>query len=596
MPSANESEELNVRILRPLALYLEDERGEATLEIVCGRSGLSPDQLRTGSGWICHETFERFLTACREELGSMEAFAEASVYDIRRSYGVLLVVLSVLTARQAFETLARTMPMASRISRYEVEGASNRRLTLRYYTQRAESRLMCLTRRVQLPMVPTFVGLPRASLEEQSCVAWGDPCCTYRIRLHGQSRWTPVIVGTVLGALLAAVVPTTLVPLVVSLWVFPAVGLSSGAVIELRRRFIAQQRFVAETGAELRTSPAQDSSGGSWGASGERDSETPSSAVDRDAPTQTTPANSGPRPPRGGDAALRPGARIGRYELTERIGRGGMGTVFSARDTKLDRQVALKLLHGRPEDDDVGRARLVREGRALAALSHPNVVTVFDVGEWGDLVFLAMEFVVGSTLKGWSANHPRATQRERLEVLLQAADGLAAAHDAGLVHRDFKPSNILVGEDGRVRVADFGLARRAKTSKSLGTLVVPGREQPAPSSGSSGEAGHITATGLVAGTPRYMAPEQHEGKRLDPRCDQFSFCVVAYELLCGVHPFEAATPGEMYQAIKSAQLRPSRTDTSTAIVEVLAKGLSLNRQRRYASVRELSDHLRAADR
>ena len=161
-----------------------------------------------------------------------------------------------------------------------------------------------------------------------------------------------------------------------------------------------------------------------------------------------------------GAGELGPGAVLGRYVVLAPLGAGGMGTVLSAYDPKLERKVAVKLLHAEArssEDSQTAQARLLKEAQAMARLAHPNVVSVFDVGTWRDRVFIAMEFVDGGTLRQWCAQ-PGRTQKEILRALLQAGRGLEAAHEAGLVHRDFKPDNVLVSRDGRVLVTDFGLA------------------------------------------------------------------------------------------------------------------------------------------
>src|SRR5262245_38853464 len=233
------------------------------------------------------------------------------------------------------------------------------------------------------------------------------------------------------------------------------------------------------------------------------------------------------------------GDRVGRYLVLSSLGAGGMGVVFAAYDPQLDRKIALKLLRsGLAGSSKDARTRLQREAQAIAQLSHPNVVSVYDVGTTtdGDL-YIAMEFVEGDTLTTWLKKYPR-TWREIIDVFLQAARGLFAAHSVGLLHRDFKPDNVLVGGDGRVRVTDFGLARSVITPEEA---VRPG------SSGPSALNAELTATGTVLGTPRYMAPEQLTGPDIDARADQFSFCVALYEALWGVHPLPGATSVSMLE-------------------------------------------------
>ncbi|MCA9709370.1 MAG: serine/threonine protein kinase, partial [Myxococcales bacterium] len=195
---------------------------------------------------------------------------------------------------------------------------------------------------------------------------------------------------------------------------------------------------------------------------------------------------------------------VGRYRLIDKLGEGSMGMVYLAHDEQLDRRVAIKLL--RPDSGGDPR-RLLREARSMARLSHPHIAAVHDVGTHGGDVYVAMEYVDGPTLREWMRQpHPWA---ERREVLLQAARGLAAAHASGIVHRDFKPDNVIVGVDGRVRVLDFGLAKLAPRARS------------GPIDATS------TADGNLVGTPRYMAPEQLRTRPAWPASDQFSLCVTA---------------------------------------------------------------------
>jgi eukaryotic-like serine/threonine-protein kinase len=229
-----------------------------------------------------------------------------------------------------------------------------------------------------------------------------------------------------------------------------------------------------------------------------------------------------------GDAALARGAQIGRYLVVDSLGAGGMGTVYAAYDPELDRKVAIKVLRvgANNPDDTAGRTRLLREAQAIARLAHPNVVAVHDVGPcFDDQVFIAMELVEGTTLAGWLHERDH-TLAEILDVFVQAGRGLAAAHRAGLVHRDFKPDNVLVGRDGRARVADFGLVREVDAEPMV--------ELERPSNSALSIA--LTQVGSLMGTPRYMAPEQRARRTVDDRGDQYSFCVSLYEALHGALP------------------------------------------------------------
>src|SRR5262245_11493 len=274
-----------------------------------------------------------------------------------------------------------------------------------------------------------------------------------------------------------------------------------------------------------------------------------------DQEAQTIPARPGARD-RPGKRTLEKGTALGRYVSLARLGSGGMSEVYAAFDPQLDRRVALKLL--RPDvvagmAAEEGRARVLREAQALARLSHRNVVAVHDVGTESGEIFIAMEYVDGVTVRTWLAEHER-TWREILNVFLDAGRGLAAAHEAGLVHRDFKPDNVLVTPTGRVVVLDFGLARGAGGPETPGAPSVrtpPTQPErltlpPSPGNPSTPSLGRapldtpLTKMGDLMGTPRYMSPEQLGAALVDGRSDQFSFCVSLYEALHGQRPF----PGE----------------------------------------------------
>jgi tetratricopeptide (TPR) repeat protein len=292
-----------------------------------------------------------------------------------------------------------------------------------------------------------------------------------------------------------------------------------------------------------------------------------------------------------GGAALDRGATVGRYVVVERLGSGGMGVVYAAFDPELDRKVALKLLHGdagSPTDSTAGRTRLLREAQAMARLSHPNVIAVHDVGTFSGQVFVAMEYVEGSTLGEWLAERPRAPS-EILQVFVAAGEGLAAAHAAGIVHRDFKPDNVMIDRSGRTRVLDFGLARP----------VVPGasaedEQLRALSSSASSIDVVLTATGALMGTPAYMAPEQHVGQALDHRTDQFAFCVALWEALYGERPFAGDTLPVLAFQVTQGKLRepPRRPGIPRSLRRALERGLSGHPDDRHASMTTLLAEIR----
>ncbi|MFV8749726.1 protein kinase domain-containing protein [Nannocystaceae bacterium ST9] len=227
---------------------------------------------------------------------------------------------------------------------------------------------------------------------------------------------------------------------------------------------------------------------------------------------------------------------LGRYQLLRRLGAGAMGVVFEAYDPELERRVAIKLLHVAADPGAVEhtQARLLREARAMARLAHPHVVAVHDVGRLGDRLFVAMELVEGPTLRGWLADSNR-SRAEILAAFVGAGRGLAAAHGEGLVHRDFKPDNVLIGRDGRARVTDFGLAFAGHAAPRPG--AVPDLTRTTALTSTQAQSSQATAAGSIVGTPAYMAPEQWLGAPADARSDQFGFCVALHEALFGRRPF-----------------------------------------------------------
>lgn len=275
-------------------------------------------------------------------------------------------------------------------------------------------------------------------------------------------------------------------------------------------------------------------------------------------------------------ALLPSGASLGRYVIDKLVGVGGMGSVYLARDQNLDRDVALKVLH-RGEDDARRRSRVFREARALAKLSHPNVVAVYDADSAGNDVYLAMEFVDGQTLAEWLARGER-SPRQVLDAFAQAGRGLSVAHAAGIAHRDFKPENVLVGREGRVRVTDFGLA----------TLGISFDEEASATTEPARSTFRTTRNGTRGGTLAYMAPEQHAGGRADARSDQFSYCVALYEALYGSRPFGEPRAPKFVEAVLAGNvLPPSSSRIPRTAHAALLRGLRRNPSDRFASMEEL---------
>ncbi len=290
---------------------------------------------------------------------------------------------------------------------------------------------------------------------------------------------------------------------------------------------------------------------------------------DADDPLASIPSRSAPVP-----------RAFGRYAVRARIGAGGMGSVYLAVDPDLEREVAIKVLHADIAEEH--RDRLFAEAKSMARVIHPHVVTVFDLGEQAGQVFVAMERIDGGTLRQWLQDH-RPTWREIAAKFSDAARGLYAAHREGIVHRDFKPDNVLVGRDGRVKVTDFGLARLRDAPGATGESIGTG----------TGDVGQ--SQGRLSGSPSYMAPETIRGGRGSARADQFSFCVSLYECLCGVRPFQASSIVAVFAQITNGPLPPRPNVRLPArLWQVIERGLEREPERRFPSMLAVAEALDAA--
>ena len=303
-------------------------------------------------------------------------------------------------------------------------------------------------------------------------------------------------------------------------------------------------------------------------------------------------ASHGAPPAKSEDAPQR-GEQIGRFVVLDILGVGGMGVVVSAYDPKLDRKVALKLLRPgiNPEEGSAGaRARLLREAQAMAKLRHPNVVAVYEVGEYRDQVFIAMEHVPGGNLVRWADKHREAPGgwRQIVDAYVDAGRGLLAAHREGLVHRDFKPANVLVDED-RFQVTDFGIASIGgrEVLDDLGLVPPPDHERSEPTSASQG----------LLGTAPYMAPELIEGEPADAKSDQFAFCVALFESLYGHRPFVGENNAAIVESIVTGKIqRPVRErHVPQWVRDALMRGLSTDAAARWPSMADLLATLRSPD-
>jgi tetratricopeptide (TPR) repeat protein len=284
------------------------------------------------------------------------------------------------------------------------------------------------------------------------------------------------------------------------------------------------------------------------------------------------------------EAEIRHGTKVGRFVVVGELGKGGMGVVYEAHDRELDRRVALKVLRAAAATEEE-RMRMLREGQAMARVTHANVIVVYEVGVAGSLVFLAQELLDGGTLGNWLESAPR-SHADILDKFVAAGRGLAAAHAAGLVHRDFKPENVLLGKDGRVRVADFGLARALGPDTEILPAVTRANMARAQLELSRSPMSALTRTGAVMGTPMFMAPEQHLGEVADARSDQFAFSVALYGALYGAFPFAGKTAISLADAVIEGRLEapPRDSGVPARLRRILLRGLATERAARYPSM------------
>jgi serine/threonine protein kinase/tetratricopeptide (TPR) repeat protein len=345
--------------------------------------------------------------------------------------------------------------------------------------------------------------------------------------------------------------------------------------------------------------------------------DTPTARRSQAAPAAVTPEPAWVPPPRAtGSPELARGTTLGRYLLLDMIGQGGMGSVYAAYDAELDRKVAIKVLKvtGDPAERAEGQARLLREAQALARVSHPNVVPVYDAGTVDERVFLAMEFIEGETLYRYCKRRP--PWHEVVASFVQAGRGLAAVHASGLVHRDFKPENVLVGKDGRLFVTDFGLARLTNDSEPDAKAGAKPDSKPEVTDPGKWLASPLTQAGTVMGTPSYMSPEQHLGKIPDARSDQFSFCAALYWAIWGKRPFEPKAlaksvreePAETVKHASRESARATPRNRPTVIIEppkeprvpprirrAILRGLSISPDDRFPTMAELLEQFELAE-
>ena len=278
---------------------------------------------------------------------------------------------------------------------------------------------------------------------------------------------------------------------------------------------------------------------------------------------------------------LDPGTHLGPYEIVKLLGAGGMGEVYCARDARLDRIVAIKILPAALSADSDRLHRFEREARSASALNHPNIVTVYELGQHDATRYIAMELIEGKTLRELLVAGPLPI-RKAIEIASQAAEGLAKAHEAGIAHRDLKPENIMVSQDGFVKIFDFGLAKLASSGVDMSQMLTT--------------SGWQTGAGVILGTVHYMSPEQASGGALDFRSDQFSFGLVLYEMITGKRAFARKTAAEILVAIMREQAEPigaQNPDAPAPLCWAIERCLAKEPDKRYASTRELARELAA---
>jgi eukaryotic-like serine/threonine-protein kinase len=275
-----------------------------------------------------------------------------------------------------------------------------------------------------------------------------------------------------------------------------------------------------------------------------------------------------------------PEKSFGQFKIISSIGKGGMGEVFLAQDTKLDRKVALKILPSEFAEDSDRMSRFVREAKSASALNHPNIITIYEIGESDGTHFIATEFIDGKALNEYKQANPL-NYKSALEIAIQVASALDEAHSAGIVHRDIKPDNVMIRANGLVKILDFGIAKVSASSTSASDSSEDATAIKSP-----------TMPGMIIGTANYMSPEQAKGKVVDARTDIFSFGVLLYEMIAGQLPFEGENALEMIGVILKDEPKPLNADVPTEITKIISKCLRKDRDERYQTIKDVGNDLK----
>lgn len=541
-------EELRSTCLKPYWLRVRDERGDPAARALLATSGLPPAAVADDTAWISVSAARRALAAFAAALGEAELASHGAWMTHPESLGAYVRLMRASsTPEDAYRHLAASASESTRVGAWDVEalGPAHARLV---YTPRGDTeaeqadRLLCLARQAELRGLPRLWGLEEATLTHPECLSESAGRCVYEV------AWRPPLERrlTLAGAIGGAIASGATVA-VAGNWLAAAISCAVGAGLgyvagasrdraraEQAAKTFQRHRIVGlERGLEQR-----------------------------------------------GQARVAPGdltgsTLAGRYRILQRIGSGGIGTVYAAEHVALGTQVAIKVLRGAAAVDAAEVARLRREAQVQGVLEHPNVVKTLDLDQMPDgSIFVVMELMRGHSLAERLKRRGPLDAAAAIEIFLPVCEALAAAHDLGIVHRDLKPANVFLCEDGGVKVLDFGMSKFS-------------------------EADTLTQTGYTLGTPEYMAPEQCVGGTVDPRTDLYAFGVLMYEALSGRLPITGRTRQELlelHQRARVVPLREARPDRGIppAVDDAVLACLAKRPADRPSSARELAALLRLA--